>query len=51
MKRPKSVIPKMDRNIYPPGWNRQRANAVAKYYDARKDQPIVALKQPPASAK
>jgi hypothetical protein len=30
-----------DRNIYPPGWNYRRAKAIADYYDARKDEPVL----------
>jgi len=30
-----------DANVYPPGWNYQRAKAIAAYYDARKDKPVL----------
>jgi hypothetical protein len=30
-----------DHNVYPPGWNYQRAKAIADYYDARKDLPVL----------
>ena len=30
-----------DQNVYPPGWDYQRAKAIAGYYDARKDSPVL----------
>ena len=30
-----------DPNVYPPGWDYQRARAVADYYEARKDQVVL----------
>ena len=33
--------PQKDWNVYPPGWGYRRAMAIAKYYDARKDQMVL----------
>jgi hypothetical protein len=33
--------PVNDPNVYPPGWNYRRVMAVIKYYDRRKDQPVL----------
>lgn len=30
-----------DPNVYPTGWNHRRTKAIADYYDARKDQPLL----------
>jgi hypothetical protein len=31
-----------DPNVYPPGWDRQRVARIIRYYDARKDQDVLA---------
>ena len=30
-----------DPNVYPPGWNYKRAQALAKYYDDRQDEDLI----------
>ena len=37
----KSSQRRKDPNIYPPGWDYQRAKAVADYYDHRKDESVL----------
>lgn len=41
MKKAKPRRGKKDVNVYPPGWDARRTLAVAKHYDARKDQPVL----------
>ena len=41
MSKARTTRNRRDPNVYPPGWNYRRAHAVAEYYDARKDQPVL----------
>ena len=41
MKTRKNGYQRKDPNVYPPGWNYKRAMAVARYYDARKDESVL----------
>jgi hypothetical protein len=41
MNRPKAKPRPKDPTVYPPGWNYRRAQALARYYDARKDEDVL----------
>lgn len=42
MKRANSKTRRKDPNVYPPGWDYKRVKAIADYYDARKDEDVLA---------
>ena len=41
MSKARTTRSQRDPNLYPPGWDSRRAQAVIEYYDARKDQPVL----------
>lgn len=41
MSKARKAKDRRDPNVYPPGWDRQRVEAIAEYYDQRKDQAVL----------
>jgi hypothetical protein len=41
MTKRKKSPPKKDPNIYPRGWDRKKAEAIAAYYDSRKNEDVL----------